>query len=74
MSQSCMFTHSLTAHRARSRTTAGTLTQLVERYYTWRERARSRRDLMRLSEHQLHDIGLSRHDAETEWQKPFWRS
>lgn len=74
MSQSSMFTHSLTAQRARTGTTAGTLTQLIERYYTWRERARSRRDLMRLSEHQLHDIGLSRHDAETEWQKPFWQS
>lgn len=39
----------------------------------WQERYRSRRDLMRLSEYQLKDIGLSRFDAESEYRKPFWR-
>lgn len=40
----------------------------------WRERLRTRRDLMRLSDYQLKDIGLSRLDAEKEYVKPFWRS
>lgn len=39
----------------------------------WQERHRSRRDLMRLSDYQLKDIGLSRLDAEEEYSKPFWR-
>jgi len=45
----------------------------VEIFALWRERVRGRHDLMRLSEHQLRDIGLSPLDAETEWRKPFWR-
>ncbi|WP_374380111.1 DUF1127 domain-containing protein [Dongia sp.] len=40
----------------------------------WRERRRSRRDLMRLSDYQLKDIGISRLDAEQEFAKPFWRA
>jgi uncharacterized protein YjiS (DUF1127 family) len=46
---------------------------LVIAFQEWRERYNSRRDLMRLSDHQLKDIGLSRFDAETEFSKPFWR-
>lgn len=34
---------------------------------------RSRRALVRLSSHQLKDIGLSRTDAIREASKPFWR-
>ncbi len=74
MSQSSIFQSALTAQRAHQITSsAGTLALLVTRFQAWRERSRSRRDLMRLSEHQLQDIGLSRLDAETEWQKPFWQ-
>jgi uncharacterized protein YjiS (DUF1127 family) len=36
-------------------------------------RARQRRDLAALSEHNLRDIGLSRSDVEIEIGKPFWR-
>lgn len=39
----------------------------------WQERRRTRRDLMRLTDYQLKDIGLSRVDAENEYGKPFWR-
>lgn len=46
---------------------------VVVAFLEWQERHRSRRDLMRLSEHQLKDIGLSRFDAEEEYSKPFWR-
>jgi len=38
-----------------------------------RRRARSRRELRQLSNHDLQDIGRSRADAEFEALKPFWR-
>ena len=52
---------------------AGRAGALVTALLEWQERLRSRRDLMRLSEYQLKDIGLSRFDAEEEYSKPFWR-
>jgi uncharacterized protein YjiS (DUF1127 family) len=39
----------------------------------WRARARSRRHLLRLNEHQLRDIGIDRAEAAREASKPFWR-
>lgn len=39
----------------------------------WMERARQRRQLARLDEFQLKDIGLSRADVEKEVSRPFWR-
>ena len=47
---------------------------LVDRYYEWHNRLKARRELMRLSDYQLRDIGLSRTEAEEEWQKPFWQA
>jgi uncharacterized protein YjiS (DUF1127 family) len=38
----------------------------------WLERGRSRRVLAMLDDHQLHDIGISRADAQVESEKPFW--
>ncbi len=49
------------------------LAALLVAVEAWRERRRSRRELMRLSDYQLKDIGLSRLDAEQEFTKPFWR-
>ncbi len=40
----------------------------------WSERRRQRRQLRRLGDHILKDIGLSRADVEREADKPFWRS
>ena len=37
------------------------------------ERARQRRCLALLSDHQLRDIGLTRRDVLAETAKPFWR-
>lgn len=75
MAQISIFTGSLSGQRARRVTSSvGSFTLVVERFLAWRDRARSRRDLMRLTEHQLKDIGLSRHDAESEYQKPFWQA
>jgi uncharacterized protein YjiS (DUF1127 family) len=38
----------------------------------WRARARSRNELMTLSDRTLLDIGVSRYDADLEASKPFW--
>jgi uncharacterized protein YjiS (DUF1127 family) len=40
----------------------------------WAERRRERRHLAGLSDHLIHDIGLSRSDVERETAKPFWRA
>lgn len=42
--------------------------------HTWSERARSRRELARLDDHMLGDIGLNRAMVEREFRKPFWRA
>jgi uncharacterized protein YjiS (DUF1127 family) len=39
----------------------------------WHERARQRRDLQRLNDRMLRDIGLTRADVMAESSKPFWR-
>jgi uncharacterized protein YjiS (DUF1127 family) len=41
---------------------------------TWRERARSRHALLRLDDHMLHDLGISRATAEFKGSQPFWRT
>lgn len=40
----------------------------------WRNRARERHALRRLNDHYLRDIGLTRHEAMIECDKPFWRA
>ncbi len=40
---------------------------------TWRERARSRQALLRLDDHMLRDLGISRAMAEFKGSQPFWR-
>jgi uncharacterized protein YjiS (DUF1127 family) len=39
----------------------------------WMERAHQRRQLARLNDFQLKDVGLSRADVENEVSRPFWR-
>ena len=39
----------------------------------WMERGRSRRVLATLDDHQLHDIGVTRAEAQLESAKPFWK-
>lgn len=39
----------------------------------WRHRSRSRRELAELDEHLLKDVGITRDQARTEIDKPFWR-
>jgi uncharacterized protein YjiS (DUF1127 family) len=40
---------------------------------TWRERREQRREMARLSDRMLADIGLSRLEATREATKPFWQ-
>jgi uncharacterized protein YjiS (DUF1127 family) len=42
--------------------------------FVWLERARQRRELIGLSDRELHDFGIGRCDAANEGSKPFWRS
>jgi len=46
--------------------------QVTRHIAKWRIRARSRNELMNLSDRTLLDIGISRFDAEFEASKPFW--
>jgi uncharacterized protein YjiS (DUF1127 family) len=39
----------------------------------WRQRARSRYELMMLDDRELSDMGLTRMDASNECDKPFWQ-
>jgi uncharacterized protein YjiS (DUF1127 family) len=48
------------------------LSQMANRFVEWRRRSHSRHELASLSDVMLHDIGLSRADAEFEASKPFW--
>ena len=41
-------------------------------FIEWRQRARSRLELMSLDERELWDMGLTRADAHNESNKPFW--
>ena len=51
----------------------GALTALFDTLALWAERRRQRRDLEALPDHLLSDIGVSRSDAASEADKPFWR-
>ena len=39
----------------------------------WRRRHRARAELARMSERELHDLGITRAEAEREAAMPFWR-
>lgn len=52
---------------------SGLAVRLFDAVGTWSDRAEQRRALAAISDHVLHDIGLSRLDAEGEVEKPFWR-
>jgi uncharacterized protein YjiS (DUF1127 family) len=51
---------------------AGLLTSLLGRVAVWLEVRRERRQLLSMSDYMLHDIGLSRADAEGEGTRRFW--
>jgi uncharacterized protein YjiS (DUF1127 family) len=49
------------------------LQHAVDVILTWRERVRTRRQLLMLDDRLLKDIGITRLDAQGEAEKPFWR-
>ena len=52
----------------------GTIARVIDCLWEWRSRAHERRRLAELSDSMLKDIGVSRAEASTEFEKPFWRS
>jgi uncharacterized protein YjiS (DUF1127 family) len=50
------------------------LVALFNRVQDWSERHRTRNQLYRMPDYILHDIGVSRAEVETEYQKPFWQA
>jgi uncharacterized protein YjiS (DUF1127 family) len=50
----------------------GVVALLARRVALWLEVRRQRRQLLAMSDHMLHDLGLSRADAEGEATRPFW--
>jgi uncharacterized protein YjiS (DUF1127 family) len=47
---------------------------LLHRIGQWQRRAAERRELMTLTDRDLHDIGITRSEAEAEANKPFWKA
>ena len=54
--------------------TVGPLRRIARTLTNWHERSRQRRRLLNLSDHLLRDIGLTCHEVEIEWRKPFWKA
>jgi uncharacterized protein YjiS (DUF1127 family) len=52
----------------------GIWTHLGEILHIWRQRYQTRQELARLTEVDLHDVGLSWSDIASEVEKPFWRA
>lgn len=46
--------------------------RIVATLVIWQERRKSRRALGTLDDHMLRDIGLTRYEAQTESERPFW--
>ncbi len=42
-------------------------------YRRWRDRARQRAELARMSDHEFRDMGINRAQVWQEVSKPFWR-
>jgi uncharacterized protein YjiS (DUF1127 family) len=47
---------------------------LLRRIAEWQRCAAGRRELMTLTDRDLHDIGIGRSEAEAEAKKPFWET
>ena len=51
----------------------GVVIALFDHVLDWQERSAQRRQLLRLDDHALKDVGLTRSEARREASKPFWR-
>lgn len=61
--------HSMTNHHD-----IGFFALLGEKLRQWRRRRQQRQELSRLSERDLHDLGISWSEMIYEAEKPFWRA
>ena len=52
---------------------ASWLGRVRETFRLWQDRVSGRQQLLRLDDHVLRDIGITRLQAEAEASKPFWR-
>lgn len=59
--------------RAGLRVTQEFLVRILDRVAVWQERTAARRQLARLDDRMLRDIGIDRATADTEAAKPFWQ-
>jgi uncharacterized protein YjiS (DUF1127 family) len=50
------------------------LVAVFNRINDWAERRRTRSHLYQMPDYILHDIGVSRAEVESEYEKPFWRA
>ena len=50
-----------------------TLASMFSTFNAWNERSRGRSRFVRLNNHLLNDIGLTREEAREAVDKPFWR-
>jgi uncharacterized protein YjiS (DUF1127 family) len=65
--------HSGVRHGTSSYISAGLVTWF-NRVSDWAERRRTRNHLYQMPDYILHDIGVSRAEVESEYDKPFWRA
>jgi uncharacterized protein YjiS (DUF1127 family) len=59
--------------QARSRAVLSAIERAGRLIQTWRERARSRRELALIEPWVWKDLGLGSYDVRRELEKPFWR-
>ncbi len=52
----------------------GVWADVAETLRLWRQRYRTRQELARWTDRDLHDVGVSRSDITYEAEKPFWRA
>ncbi len=64
-----------TTHLSNDRSTAVTMLQSLRKTLSlWARRNRERRQLARMSDYELHDIGTTAAVRNVEIAKPFWRA
>lgn len=50
------------------------LMALLSEFNQWNTRYQQREQLLEMNDHLLHDLGISRGDAQVEASKPFWKA
>lgn len=53
---------------------AHVLDTVLDTFALWRQRILTRRELARLDDRMLHDIGINQLDVDCEVNKPFWKA